>query len=223
MESENYWSSLFLNSFKDTWDVVVEHSDASLVVLIFIEAVILISKFDKWGKPMKRAIIEILRVIAITSGMFLIIFLFHLFVLTPAKLYSQLNGTFLAAKSELEATKNMTITVLVTNSSKSKIEINGKFSGEFIESIGGSESSYMNQGFLLFPKNNELEESAFIIPASESREYEVRISDDRRSLYERGASDFIFSLYDGNGKVDVRIPFNQDSIHAQKAIVDFKQ
>lgn len=121
----------------------------------------------------------------------------------------------------IAATPEMQITVLVKNSGKEKIEINAKFSGEFVETIGGSYTSYNDQAFLLFPKNKKLEESSFIIPAGESREYEVRISDDKKSIYERGASDFTFSLYDWNGKADGRIPFNKDSIHTQPAVVNF--
>ena len=124
-----------------------------------------------------------------------------------------------------EATKanEMVITVLVQNNEKEKIVIEPKFIGSFEESVGNSTSDYPEEAFRLFPKDKHTDKLSFVIPAGQSREYEITIPDtvNKKSLFEKGASDFIFTLNDGGGKAIGTIPFNKDAVHTQKAIVKF--
>lgn len=134
-------------------------------------------------------------------------------------------AVFKAWKDEyIAATPEMAITVLVQNSSKNKIQIYPKFIGSFEESAGNSESDSPDEAFRLFSKGKNTDESSFVIPAGKSKAYEITIPDtvNKKAMFEKGASDFIFTLYDGDEKAVGAIPFNKDSINAHPAVVNFK-
>jgi hypothetical protein len=101
----NYWSSLLHEVWADTWEIVVEHSVASILVIVLIEVLIIRSKHEKWGGPMKVKFLEFVRATVITSILFIIVFLVHVCVLTPAKLFIHQNEKMINIQKELEALK----------------------------------------------------------------------------------------------------------------------
>ena len=149
---------MLLNYIKAIWDASWEFSKIGtdmvevLIALIFLIIPGLFKKFESADIQFEKSVRKILLYKFITNDkwrvtvVLIACLIVHISVIAPYKVYSgqrrditDLNNQLQTAQSPNEP--EMTITVLVTNSSKDPIEINDKFSGGLTESVGGAQSN----------------------------------------------------------------------------------
>jgi hypothetical protein len=230
---------MLLDYIKAIWDASWEFSKTGtdivevLVALIFLFVPGFFKKFETSDIQYEKSVRKILLYKFITNdkwrvAVVLILCLFvHISVIAPYKVYSGQNREITELTNQLQTAQSpsepeMTITVLVTNSCKYPIEISDKFTGELTESYGGGSSVYGEDPYRLLPVQKNSGQSAFTIPAGESREYNFLVPDNFKTVYERGAADFNFGLSDGHNSMAATVAFNHDAIHGQPVIVSFK-
>jgi hypothetical protein len=227
----DFWKIDFFQAWDETWLIM---GKTSLIIMAFIFAILflLISKWRGSETEWEWFIDGLISFAAILVGG-AIVFAFFMVFVSPVHIYHDQKfiiqnqaSLSVGERTEIQNLKmvqsEMKITFLVQNSNISNIVINAKFSGEFTESIAGRMSTYGIQSFLLFPRIGKMEPSAFVIPTGESREFEVTIPDDLKSLYERGAADFTFTLTDADSQVAGTVHFNKNSIETEPTIVNFQ-
>jgi hypothetical protein len=227
----DFWIIVFFETWGETWSIVGK-SSLIIITFIFAASLVLIGKCRGCDTEREWIVAGLISfaVILVAAG---VVFVFFMLFVSPVQIYHDQKAIILDQKALnsglqteiqklIEAESEMKITFLVQNSNISNIVINTKCSGEFTESIAGRQSTYGIQPFLLIPRNGKTDPSAFIIPAGESREFEVTIPDDLKPLYQRGAADFIFTLTDADSQVAGTVHFNKDAIEAQPIIVNFK-
>jgi hypothetical protein len=226
----DFWKLNFFQTWGEMWSGM---GKTSLIITVFIFAALflLVSK-RRESETGQEWIIDGLISFAAIVVVGAVVFVFCMLFVSPVQIYHDQKGIILGQTSlnigvrienqKLKAAESeIKIMFLVQNSNVSNIVINPKFSGEFTESIAGREATYGVQSFFLFPKTGKVESSAFIIPTEESREFEVAIPDDLKPVYQRGASDFRFTLTDADSRVAGTVHFNKDSIETQPAIINF--
>ncbi len=93
-----YWHRVFFDAWFDTWEIVIEHSVLSLLVLGVIAVLVIYNKHEKPEAHLKKWIVDLLHGIRATAIVFAVIYVFHVCFVTPRKLYKELSKTTMPSK-----------------------------------------------------------------------------------------------------------------------------